>query len=544
MVRQIFSLFAAMGVALAITFIAPPTAQAQPATNDVQQDEDEYLTAKREAFAWLLGTWESYYDQASNPLFNDARTGATLIFTMEPDGRVVGQIGETSEMMREAGYRSGMYVFRGLERSIAFAPGSSIYASRADGGQFRWIRSGGSDEWRETWIGIHQDGPNLQLPATAKGSLSGHADWIKIGGQGVAAAPRADSKCNIPAYNLFFRDEVWPLIDAFENDTGGIADHDTSTTTVKRHPYIQADFVEDEQDEEIRRWEGIVREIINNRGPDDFLRNNRRKILAEFRAATTAYLDAAREDLDCPAFTDNPGYTNVQIGSAMGMAIEIRQSVDVAEDLAQSRAVQEHYTRLFYEELGDVGSLAGEMRNAAIDAVTAALTEDGVERSRAEALVPQLDALRSRYANREAAGNPPDQFEVDRDMQAIFRRAGVDYDPAATSQELFGSAIAGGRSVAQLYRSMVLGKTLVPQGRTLGALSVLFDLAEIGNALLDLKALVTVNDEIMPVTLAVTEDAAHLAVLDERYRQFYADYETFAAEYQRLIQEAERRGEI
>ncbi|MEL7446647.1 MAG: hypothetical protein AAGK02_12690 [Pseudomonadota bacterium] len=523
--------------------LASTPLHAQPSQAGSSTQTDEYLETKREAFAWLIGTWESRYEGDGS--FAKARSGAQIKFTMESDGTVIGQIVSTSELMREAKYSEGMYVFRGLERPFTNAPGTSIYAVRTGGGQFRHITNC-CDEWRDTLVALHQGDSNLQLLPTAKGSLSGYAEWVKISGPGLATAPipAANDKCNIAAYNRFLNSEAGKLIDEFDRDTAGFADSDHTSPTSKRHPYVRADFVADEQDEEIRRWEALVREVIDNRGPDDFLRKTRRNVLTEYRDATTKYSAAARADADCPQPSEIAPYTHVMMGRAMGMAVQTRMTETLAEEVAQSGNVQEAYTRMFYEGLGDVGSLEGALGNAAVDAVKAVLFEDEVKPDKVEALVPQLEALRARYAELEAQGNPPDLFQTTKDMKEIFKRAGVDYDPSATSSDLFGAGISGGMSAADLFRSMVLGKTLKPQGKFFGTLSVLFDLAEIGNALLDLKTLVGLNDDVMPVTLAVTEDAAHLAVLEERYRQFYDEFELFADEYDSLVKEAHRRGEI
>ena len=75
-----------------------------------------------------------------------------------------------------------------------------------------------------------------------------------------------------------------------------------------------------------------------------------------------------------------------------------------------------------------------------------------------------------------------------------------------------------------------------------GAVSLIIDLAEIGKALWDLKELTEVSNELMPATLAVAEDAAHLAVLEERYRQFYEEFQLFADSYDIALKEAHQRG--
>lgn len=521
-------------------FLAAPS-HAQPANTAEKLPVDAYMATKEKAFSWLLGTWESYYEGTNS--FATSRSGGTLIFTLESDGRVVGRIGKTNGFMDEYGYRAGMYVYRGLDLPLTYAPGKSIYTVRTQEGEFLRVWSAQNERnWSPSGVSLHQGDSTLQLDSVANGYLSGGgAKWIKTSGPRIATAKK-NGACNDAAYILHLRNKGEALIAAFARETERLAGNDPSTTTRKRYYYVRADFVEDEQDEEIRRWEKLVGEIIANRGPDDFLRNSRNNIIAEYRSATSKYLNEARNSEACPKHTSTSPYTNLLMGKAMADAVEIRMSEVMAEEVAQAQAVQEAYTRRFYNSLGEVGSLEGKLVSASVDAVAAALTADGVKEQEVQALVPLLKVMRDKYSRMEAAGNPPGPLEVQREMKAAFKSAGVKYDPSASTSEILGVSISGSMSVVELFRSMVLGKTLAAKGKLLGPLSIIIDTAEIVKSLSDLKTLFRVNDEDMPVTLAVTEDAAHLEVLHQRYKLFYQAYEKFENDYAAILKEAERRG--
>lgn len=562
---------------------------AQPATAPVDNAaiSVEALEERRAIFAWLLGTWRG--DHMFGP--NSSRAGAQVTFYLEADGTVSARLDKTSEWMDSSekllAELVGQRFIRGISTSNS-AP--SVWTNSAGGGS---VINKNDGQWTNLGI-VYVDAETGKL--SHLGGISDFSHWVKISGStaarpaGTTAAPGADptpgtgsegapapattaqptapaseeaptnnKRCDYSFYSMLVGESTKSVIATFEHDVDEVATYDPDMPAGRLYPSPVESatdiprFLDFEDYQALQRIEAVTGELIANSGPDAALIKAETQIRKLYLEARRQY-DVAAQDAEargepCPKFTHQPAYQSVlQADQAMA---QLRANRDQALQarMADATRLHEKMTRQFYSDLADASSIDEKINKAqskAYDLVKgqlkSMLTGEGIAAAKVEALAPQLDALRERYASMEAQGKPVSDAQRDKDLKAALKRSGIDYDPAIARTAKRDGQTAIGKMAYDYAASIILtanGKA--PTGiigklsAMKGAVGNIKNHAEILNSLKNYYDLLGVEEDVLPLAVAVHENRAYITGLLQRYDIMEQEYALLRKNFENAV---------
>lgn len=557
-----------VAISLSVPAMAQPVPSERPALSASAQKQ------QRAKFAWLLGTWQADHMFGSN----SNRSGARVTFFLESDGTVSARLDKMSEWMEmdEKKFREvlGKTFIRGIRTSgrsratwthsahegMVFDKNSGnwtnlgiIYVSRKDGklsslgamSDFaHWVKvSGPQANSAPQTGGTTNNVPERNQRATNIPSSAANGASDTRASDTRSSTPKVDEKrlrcIHQPTYATMLNTSTGRVIKNFTDATETVARYDPGLPRTRLYPSpIESsadipEFLEAADYLVLDELEVITKEMVTNRGPDNWLKEKRNRIRQLHGLARDKYDGAAKRAADafkpCPTYSEPVPYALLTEADKIMTELRQRRDNDLKPLLEKGEQLNEALTRKLYEELAAANSLENKAGSWLGKKISDTLQKERIEPRKIEALMPQLDALRDVYQRLEAAGTPVSDKQRDIDLVAALKKSGIDYSPTNGEKIVRELAVELGDEAFNAIGALMIqarAPDILKLGsRALGYVSLAKDTAEIINGLKNVVALWDIRQELMPVTLAVSEDRAYLIGLIDRYDRVEAEYE-------------------
>jgi len=374
---------------------------------------------------------------------------------------------------------------------------------------------------------------------------------------------REEPTCDYVKFSQIMRAEGGALIQAFADETLKLAEQDDANVIDEpifeyNREDIQAGFVSTDEHEFLLKLNGIVGEMIANQGGDDYLKDNRAKIVDALNAANFKYRSEALAKKDCPTFRGAEAYATFAEAEVQSSLMEqhatqttpARGNPDVSlrSDLDQITNMVDRYGNIVFNKLGNTGDLPEKLIRVGTDMYNRYMDDSGYSTREKRYLTRELEQAEANLERRKSAGETITANDINQETKAAFDRAGITYhgplsDEQADDQRKEKAAIAISLYLGSKFASSVTTGGVATVLQKSAYLKLAYQLSRVVNAVFDRGTVEGVNKRDMPTLNAARERKAHLEDLVDRHRLLRERFSKLNREYEALFASALARSQ-